>query len=174
MDCRNPCSKVVELELENQHLRSRVENLATKLRIARAAGRRLGEYWRAQTNGAEGINELLVDNWRSKIGEALGLDMPLLSEQIEAINRLKEENAASRDGRARAERENLACAQTLGDMKAREARLLARLEDVCESLLTAELLPDPMTSTQTKAYLDGKREAVKRFRAALAGEKGGA
>lgn len=58
---------------------------------ARAAGRRLANYWRVQADGAEASHEMVMTHWRSVLGTALGLDMPLLSEIVAEIKRERED-----------------------------------------------------------------------------------
>lgn len=67
-----------------------VQGLKAELVRARRAGRRLGAYWRVQAAGAEGLHDAFVDRWRARMGEALGLDRPLLAEQLAAIRSLRE------------------------------------------------------------------------------------
>lgn len=46
--------------------REQIKDLRRVLRRARAAGRRLADYWRTQLRGTEGIQDLLTSVWRKE------------------------------------------------------------------------------------------------------------
>lgn len=54
-------------------------SLADAVRLARAAGRRLGEYWRMQAKGEEALHELCVQKWTAegRLGSSIFLEDPV-------------------------------------------------------------------------------------------------